>query len=63
MPLEIGHLSDLQFMIPMNARRILEIGCGDGRLGAAVKARIPNSFYVGLEEDRDLALVAQTRLD
>ena len=63
MPLEIGHLSDLQFMIPMNARRILEIGCGDGTLGASIKARIPNSFYVGLEEDQGLALVAKTRLD
>lgn len=63
MPFEIGQTSEFQFLIPMNARRIIEIGCGDGSLGAAIKARIPNAYYVGLEEDQDLALVAQTRLD
>jgi hypothetical protein len=30
MPFDIDPTLDLQHLIPMNAHRILEIGCGDG---------------------------------
>jgi 2-polyprenyl-3-methyl-5-hydroxy-6-metoxy-1,4-benzoquinol methylase len=55
--------TDLLANIPMNARRILEIGCGDGSFGLAVKARNPQVQYFGVELFEEVALIAQTRLD
>ncbi len=49
--------------IPMNARRILQIGCGDGSFGLLVKARNPSAFFFGVEQCDDLALQAHERLD
>ena len=43
---------DLLASIPITARRILEIGCGDGSFGLAVKARNPQVKYFGVEDYR-----------
>lgn len=40
---------DLLARIPIQARAVLEIGCGSGALGAAFKARNPETVYVGVE--------------
>jgi len=48
--------------IPPSARRILEIGCGAGRLGAALKAR-QSAEVVGVEFDEGAAAAARQRLD
>ncbi|MHB9001829.1 MAG: class I SAM-dependent methyltransferase [Thermoanaerobaculia bacterium] len=53
---------DLLDRIPRDARSILEFGCGEGALGASVKAR-QECRYVGLELDEDAATLARTRLD
>ncbi|HVX12039.1 MAG TPA: glycosyltransferase [Pirellulales bacterium] len=49
-------------LIPDTARRVLEIGCGNGRLGEALKRR-QSCEVVGIELDRDAAEKATGRLD
>jgi SAM-dependent methyltransferase len=41
--------------IPLTARRVLEVGCGDGRLAAAYRAKNPLAYTYGIEMDRSLA--------
>ncbi len=53
---------DLLEKISTDARNVLEFGCGDGVLGAALKARQP-CRVVGVEIDSDSATLARTRLD
>jgi GT2 family glycosyltransferase/tetratricopeptide (TPR) repeat protein/SAM-dependent methyltransferase len=49
-------------LIPLSARKVLDIGCGAGRLGEALKARQP-AEVVGLECVEEVARVARGRLD
>lgn len=51
---------DILQQIPLTAVRILDIGCGTGRLGAAVKAR-QDCEYLGVERDEQAAAAAQAR--
>jgi trans-aconitate methyltransferase len=44
-------------------RRVLDLGCSTGALGAAIKAKHPQAFVFGLEPARAAAAVAATRLD
>jgi 2-polyprenyl-3-methyl-5-hydroxy-6-metoxy-1,4-benzoquinol methylase len=54
--------SDLLPLIPASARRVLDIGCGAGRLGESIKARQQAEVF-GIELDPDAARVATGRLD
>jgi SAM-dependent methyltransferase/glycosyltransferase involved in cell wall biosynthesis len=54
---------DLLDRIPLSARRVLHIGCGDGALGAAYKQRNPRAQVLGIEADPALARLAARRLD
>ncbi len=45
-----------------SARKVLDIGCGTGRLGEALKAR-QQAEVIGIEFDEAAATVAQPRLD
>ena len=54
---------DLLEKIPLSAQRILEIGCGQGRLGEAYKARQTKAHYFGVELMPEEAKEAQTVLD
>jgi len=54
---------DVQRMVPGGARRILDLGCSSGALGAALKAAVPGREVVGLELDPAYAAVARERLD
>jgi 2-polyprenyl-3-methyl-5-hydroxy-6-metoxy-1,4-benzoquinol methylase len=54
---------DLLASIPITAHRILEIGCGDGSFGLAVKARNPRVEYFGVEVFEAVATIANQRLD
>jgi 2-polyprenyl-3-methyl-5-hydroxy-6-metoxy-1,4-benzoquinol methylase len=54
--------SDLLDRVPLDARAILEFGCGEGALGSALRARQP-CRVVGIEMDGDAARVAAQRLD
>jgi 2-polyprenyl-3-methyl-5-hydroxy-6-metoxy-1,4-benzoquinol methylase len=49
-------------LIPPTARRVLDIGCGAGRLGEALKAR-QQAEVVGMEMDAEAGRAAAQRLD
>lgn len=53
---------DVQELVPRNARRILDLGCASGALGAALKRR-QAAEVVGVELDPDYARDAEQRLD
>ncbi|MEX2118242.1 MAG: glycosyltransferase [Pirellulales bacterium] len=53
---------DLLALVPTSARRVLDVGCGAGRLGEAIKAR-QQSHVVGIELDESAAARARDRLD
>jgi len=53
---------DLLPFIPLDARSLLHVGCGDGALGAQVKER-QRCRVAGIESNRDLASAAKRRLD
>jgi GT2 family glycosyltransferase len=49
-------------LTPESARKILDMGCGDGRFGAAVKARQP-AEVTGVDSDARMAASAKGRID
>ncbi len=53
---------DIQALVPAGARRILDLGCASGELGAALKQR-QGAEVVGVEIDPDYARDAARRLD
>ncbi len=53
---------DVANHVPTSVRRILELGCSTGALGAALKQRQP-ALVVGVEIDAEYASVAESRLD
>lgn len=53
---------EVQALVPLDARRILELGCSTGALGAALKAR-NGAFVCGVEVDPEYARQARERLD
>ncbi len=53
---------ELLALIPESARHVLDIGCGSGRLGGALKARQP-ATVVGIELNAKAGEAARTRLD
>ncbi len=62
-PFYFGHARpEVMALVPVAARRILDIGCGAGRLGQALKAR-QSAEVVGIELDESAAAVARLRLD
>ena len=54
---------DLLDKIPLDARVVLDIGCGTGALGAEYKRRNPAARVLGIERDPEAARIAATRLD
>lgn len=61
-PMRAEMRSDLLPYIPEECRAIVEIGCGEAPLGAAIKAR-QRSRVVGIELDPQAAAVARKRID
>jgi SAM-dependent methyltransferase len=55
--------ADLLDRIPLDARVVLDVGCGAGALGAAYRQRNPRARLLGIEQDRDAARIAAQRLD
>lgn len=53
---------DVQRLIDVSGRRILDVGCGSGALGAALKAR-GAALVAGIERDDEAASRANGRLD
>lgn len=42
---------DVLALVPTSAQTVLDVGCGAGELGAAIKARQPQTVVVGIEPD------------
>lgn len=53
---------ELVALVPPTARDVVDVGCGSGRLGAAIKAR-QECRVVGIEHNALAAATARTRLD
>lgn len=58
-----GSRPDLRSRIPSDARIVLDVGCGRGALGAALKLDRPDARVHGLEYVPEAATVAAERLD
>jgi glycosyltransferase involved in cell wall biosynthesis/SAM-dependent methyltransferase len=58
-----GPRPDVLKLLDRAPRRLLDIGCGSGTFGQAVKVLWPDAMVVGLEGDRDLLADAALRLD
>jgi SAM-dependent methyltransferase len=60
---EVPAFLDMLDRIPLDARVIMDVGCGSGELAAAFKRRNPAVRYLGVERDPDLARQAGSRMD
>ncbi|MBU6498227.1 MAG: methyltransferase domain-containing protein [Rhodospirillales bacterium] len=54
---------DILERIPLDARVVLDVGCGGGALGVEYKRRNPAARFLGIECDPDAARIAEGRLD
>jgi SAM-dependent methyltransferase len=54
---------ELRALVPQTARRVLDVGCGGGAFGAALKAERPRCEVVGVEAFPEAAARAAQRLD
>ncbi len=54
---------EIRQLVPASARRVLDVGCGAGALGAALKGERPGLEVVGLEGFPEAAERARARLD
>jgi SAM-dependent methyltransferase len=54
---------ELRALVPAQARRVLDVGCGAGGLGAALKAERDHCEVIGLEGFPEAAATARERLD
>ena len=52
---------DIQALVPAGAKRVLDLGCASGALGAALRTR--GAEVVGIEHDSSYAADAAARLD
>jgi len=55
--------ADLLSRIPLDARTILDVGCGTGALGAAYRGLNSAARLLGIERDPEMAAIARQRLD
>ena len=55
--------ADLLARIPLSARTILDVGCGQGELAAAFKQRSPNTRIYGIESNAEAAAIAAAHVD
>tara|TARA_Y100001968_G_scaffold150815_1_gene137987 strand:- start:1938 stop:2654 length:717 start_codon:yes stop_codon:yes gene_type:complete len=49
--------------VPDNPGRVLDVGCGNGMVGSAIKDKYPNSQVIGIEFSKEAAGLAADKLD
>ncbi len=49
----------VETLVQQSARRILDVGCGEGWLAPAIRARLPQSDYLGIDGSPGLIRAAQ----
>ena len=54
---------DLLALMPLDARRVVEVGCMHGALAEAYRALNPTAHYTGIDIDPEYARVAAARCD
>ena len=62
-PIHEIHNPDLLRFIPVESKKLIEIGCSSGALAREFKKISPGAHYVGVEIDADYALRAQRYCD
>jgi SAM-dependent methyltransferase len=62
-PVHDQHNPDLLKYMPLNARRIVEVGCSSGALARAYKKLNPDAHYIGVEIDDSYAELAREHCD
>lgn len=62
-PVHDQHNPDLLKYMPLNARRIVEVGCSSGALAQAYKRLNPDAHYIGIEIDDGYAELAREHCD
>ena len=55
--------ADLLDRIPLDARTVLDVGCGTGALGAAYRQLNPRAVLLGIDNNPEAAAIAAQRLD
>lgn len=58
----IDKRNDLAALVPSNVQSVLDVGCAEGHLGAALK-RQGVQYVVGVEQNKVMAAAARNRLD
>jgi trans-aconitate methyltransferase len=58
-PIHELHNPDLLKFIPIESKKIIEIGCSSGALAREIKTRSPNCDYLGIEIDPSYAELAK----
>ena len=61
-PSYIGQRNDILNLIPRTAKKILDVGCSIGTFGEQIKRKY-NVEVVGLEVNKEMAVIAKTNLD
>lgn len=62
-PVHHSHNSDLLKLIPLDARRIVEVGCSSGALAREYKKLNPDVHYIGIEIEPSYAQLARAHCD
>lgn len=58
-----GARPDVLRLVPQQPRRILDVGCGAGGIGAQIRQRHPQAWIIGLERDPALRRAAAQHYD
>lgn len=62
-PVHQFHNPDVLKLMPLNARRVVEVGCSSGALAREYKKLNPDVHYTGIEIDPDYAQLAREHCD
>ncbi|MBI6920413.1 class I SAM-dependent methyltransferase [Pseudomonas monteilii] len=62
-PVHQSHNPDLLKLIPLSAKRIVEVGCSSGALAREYKKLNPDAHYIGIEIDPGYAELARVHCD